>query len=442
VLPKQSSFRDFEVERHFPRIGRRTLLLNGRSMEGAGGSRVLLSIEDVTERKKEREDLRALNDNLEARVTERTSLAEARTEQLHDLASELTRTEQRERERLARLLHDDLQQLLVGALFHLGQLRTETTDPGARLCVDQVEDLIRQSISSSRSLTAELSPTILYEAGLGAALPWLARQMKLKHGLDVRLDINANIPQDDEGVVLLLFQAVRELLFNIVKHAQVKEARVQVDRLEGDLVRIVVSDDGAGFEPSRLEKKGPLESGMGLFGIRERINYVGGTVAIDSAPGRGARVTLTARVRKPEDAAQAVHAGSPAAPAPAAATGAVRKIRVLLVDDHKIMRQGLAGILRQHDDIEIVAEAADGKQAVEEARRRRPDVIIMDISMPEMNGIEATRAIHAELPDVRIIGLSMHEEADGADAMREAGASAYLSKDGPSDALIAAVRAR
>lgn len=117
-----------------------------------------------------------------------------------------------------------------------------------------------------------------------------------------------------------------------------------------------------------------------------------------------------------------------------------KKIRVLIVDDHHIVREGLAGLLRLERDLDIIGEASDGVMAVKLAGELSPDVIVMDVSMPLMNGIEATREIHRALPDIRIIGLSMHEKEDMAAAMRDAGAAAYLSKDGPSTDLVAAIR--
>jgi len=128
------------------------------------------------------------------------------------------------------------------------------------------------------------------------------------------------------------------------------------------------------------------------------------------------------------------------APRPPATSSATRKIRVLLVDDPTIVRQGLMGLLKQEADIEVIAEAGDGQQAIELAHRNRPEVVIMDLSMPVMNGIEATRRITAELPGTQIIGLSMHEETAYIEAMLEAGAKAYLRKGGPSEDLIAAIR--
>lgn len=115
-------------------------------------------------------------------------------------------------------------------------------------------------------------------------------------------------------------------------------------------------------------------------------------------------------------------------------------IRILLADDHAVMRQGLAASLSQEPDIVIVGEAVDGKMAVERAKSLQPDVILMDISMPHLGGIEATREIHLQLPNVRVIALSMFEEDDFAHAMLEAGAVAYLSKSCSMEALTSTIR--
>lgn len=117
-----------------------------------------------------------------------------------------------------------------------------------------------------------------------------------------------------------------------------------------------------------------------------------------------------------------------------------RKVRVLLADDHEIVRHGLAELLTQFAPaIEVVAEVGDGRSAVEMARLVEPDVIVMDVSMPELNGIEATRCILAEHPKIKVIGLSMYGEDDRAAAMRAAGAVAYLHKAGATEDLIATI---
>ncbi len=118
-----------------------------------------------------------------------------------------------------------------------------------------------------------------------------------------------------------------------------------------------------------------------------------------------------------------------------------RRIRVLVVDDHAIVRQGLVRLLEGEPDLEVVGEASAGGVAIELTRQLLPDVVIMDVSMREGDGVEAIRSIHAELPDVKVVGLSMFDEAEQGERMRLAGAVDYVSKIGPSDTLIAAIRA-
>ncbi len=118
-----------------------------------------------------------------------------------------------------------------------------------------------------------------------------------------------------------------------------------------------------------------------------------------------------------------------------------KRIRILVADDHAIVRQGLVRLLSAEPDLEVVGEASGGHAAVERTRNLLPDVVVMDVSMKEGDGVEATRAIHAELPQVRVIGLSMYDEAEQGERMREAGAVGYVSKIAPSETLIAAIRA-
>lgn len=118
------------------------------------------------------------------------------------------------------------------------------------------------------------------------------------------------------------------------------------------------------------------------------------------------------------------------------------RLRVLLADDHPIVRKGLAELLREDARIGLVAEACDGQEAVERARQLHPDVVILDISMPRLSGTDAAARIRAELPGTRIVGLSMHEPADMAETMLAAGAQAYVSKHAPAEELIAAVLGR
>lgn len=383
---------------------------------------------------------RALAETLERRVGERTAELERRAAQLQTLATELTRAEQRERTRLAKLLHDHLQQLLVAAKLRVGLLPRLGIDHDLPTATREVESLLADSIDTVRTLTAELSPLVLQDRGLAPALEWLGRWMRDKHRLEVDLELDHEAEPASDTVRILLYEAVRELLLNVVKHAGVNRARVVLRREPPGRVKLLVEDHGAGFDPTSLHLGQQISGGFGLFSIRERLDTLGGRMVLDSAPGRGAQVVLLApvRLRSPESPAVPVDEDALHVVEPEPRPGG--PIRVLLADDHRILRQGLVSLLAFETDIEVVAEAADGRQAVELALRLSPDVVIMDVSMPIMDGVEATRRITSDQPNVRVIGLSLHESADMARAMRDAGAAAYLSKGGPADVLVATIR--
>jgi len=115
-------------------------------------------------------------------------------------------------------------------------------------------------------------------------------------------------------------------------------------------------------------------------------------------------------------------------------------IKVLLADDHKIVRDGLRTLLEKQADIAVLGEAEDGREALQMTRKLSPDVVVMDIAMPELNGIEATRQILSEYPGMKIVALSMHSDKRFVSEMLKAGASAYLLKDCAFEELISAIR--
>lgn len=117
------------------------------------------------------------------------------------------------------------------------------------------------------------------------------------------------------------------------------------------------------------------------------------------------------------------------------------KIRVLIADDHVIVRDGVRMILEAQSDMEVVGEASDGREALEKARQLSPSLVLMDIAMPGMNGLEATAAIKKDLPDVQVLALTMHEDYQYFFEMLRAGASGYVLKGASSADLLAAIRA-
>jgi two-component system, sensor histidine kinase and response regulator len=394
------------------------------------------NIRDITARKQAEDKLFKTKKNLEEQVRGRTA-------QLRAMTLELTQVEQRERKKIAEVIHDNLQQLLVGAKWGIQAVEKKEADDILRQSLERAAELVIESITVSRSLIAELSPPILHNEGLVAALKWLGRWMEEIHGIGVEIKTETEIEPESGGITYLLFQSVRELLLNVIKHSQVKLARVFISRKD-DQIQIRVSDEGVGFDFSQLIKQGS-EYGFGLLNIRERLGHIGGHMAIESAHDIGTRVTISAPLPKPgmQDGNDRIEPELSVLAYKKNSAGLDEKnlkIRVLVADDHRIMREGLCGLLRSLPDIEVVGEAFDGNNAVELTRQLRPNIVIMDVNMPGMNGIMATRHITSEMPDIKVIGLSMHEEADRASAMLKAGAVDYIHKAGPSEDLIASIR--
>ncbi len=115
-------------------------------------------------------------------------------------------------------------------------------------------------------------------------------------------------------------------------------------------------------------------------------------------------------------------------------------IKVIICDDRAIIRDGLEMLLKLEKDIDVAGQAQDGAEAVELVDKTRPDLVLMDLKMPGLNGIEATRIIKQEHPGIHVIGLSLHEDKEIAASMLAAGATAYLTKGGPSEELCRVIR--
>jgi signal transduction histidine kinase len=211
--------------------------------------------------------------------------------QLRHLASALTIAEQRERRRISQILHDDVQQTLYGIQMRTHLIRLDGAgQPAIEEHVQALDNLTREAIRTTRTLTVELSPPGLRNEGLAATFQWLANHMAEMHGLRVVLDSQSDYHCPSQDLQVLLFQLVRELLFNVVKHAGVNQAEVVLFE-EGDHVVIRVVDQGRGFEAARLQGAGS-NKGFGLYSVRERLALFGGQLAIDTKPGEGVRATI------------------------------------------------------------------------------------------------------------------------------------------------------
>ncbi|HKT35595.1 MAG TPA: MASE1 domain-containing protein [Nitrospira sp.] len=364
-------------------------------------------------------------DQAERLVKKRTQELLHTQARLRRMAQTLTLTEQRERKRMAGELHDYLAQLLVLGKMKLSNMHAPLEQIGASAATlfQEIDETFSKALDYTRTLIAELSPPVLHELGLPVALQWLADQMK-KHRLMVEVRLGTSDLPLPEHQALLLFHSIRELLLNVAKHAGTTKAILTLD-VADHLLRITVQDKGKGFDINRLERTQPGHH-FGLFSVKERMEELGGWLRVESIPGRGTTVMLGLPFTSTVSTLDAPEEERDVAPAQPKMTG-VR--RVLLVDDHAMVRQGLRAILDRYPDLLIIGEAADGREAVSIAKKRTPDVIIMDINMPRMDGIEATKRIKKEHPHTVIIAVSVNDSPQVRESMQNAGASAFVSKE-------------
>jgi PAS domain S-box-containing protein len=401
---------------------------------------------DITELKQSQLRLKHSAEELERQVTVRTAELLETQDRLRALATELNLAEQRERKRLATELHDHLQQTLVLGKLKVGHAKRLLQGvPEGLEAVKQFDEILNDALSYTRTLVAELSPPVLREHGLPAGLRWLADYMK-KHGMTVFLTVpeqlHLALPEDQ---AVLLFQSVRELLINATKHAQTDHAFVTVQEHERHL-SIQVRDEGQGFEPKSRTVSSDHSSKFGLFSIKERMKALRGSFTLKSATGHGTTAVLTlplaprGDVRTTSAESRLLHSSENGKPAEAMDIRST-VIRLLLVDDHAMMRQGLRTTLEQYADIHLVGEAKDGQEAIDLVDKLRPQVVIMDINMPRLNGIDATSSIKAKYPEICIIGISVNAEENNQNAMRRAGATLLITKEAAVDELYHAIRA-
>ncbi|HYF94352.1 MAG TPA: sensor histidine kinase [Symbiobacteriaceae bacterium] len=236
-----------------------------------------------------------------ARVIEIANLMLDRlAEHRQAVAAQILRAMEEERKRIARELHDETSQSLTTIMVNLDVIEKQLTDPGDELAgrIRLTKEIAQRTLDETRRLMFDLRPSVLDDLGLVPALRWFANQRVVPRGLQVEFQasgLDARLPEELETA---LFRIVQEAVTNTVKHAQARRVSILLRREPG-LIRAEVQDDGRGFHPVQIISKDQKDRGLGLFGMQERAALVGGSVQIDSAPGRGTtvRVAVPDRVR-------------------------------------------------------------------------------------------------------------------------------------------------
>ncbi len=361
----------------------------------------------------------------------------SRTEMLQKLALDLTHAENNERKRIAQVLHDDLQQMLASARLQMEILIGDLSNSDMAQTAQPVYDILSQAMDASRNLSHELNPAFVIGGNLKSALQKKALQLGKQFGFQVQVTCGIGDSEIDEDISTFVFRSIQELMFNCAKHAKASNVSIDLSRSQ-NFIKIVVVDDGIGFDPSNLNVFGGTEGGFGLFNIKERAIALGGSFGIHSNPNQGSRISLKLPVLLEEVIID--QNDNRAKEAQFDKNQDKPSISVVIADDHAVMRQGLAALLQNQPDIKVVAEASNGEQAVAYALQLHPDLVLMDYSMPVLDGPQATWMIKNKAPDIGVIGLSMYSGEDKQKSMYDAGANAFLKKDVQAAELIAAIK--
>jgi PAS domain S-box-containing protein len=230
-------------------------------------------------------------------ITERV-LAERH---IRRLSIAVTQAEQEERRRLSQVLHDDLQQRIFAVkmqLDNLEQAYTANDQKSIQINFAKLEEWLVDAINITRQLSTDLSPLNLRGEDMTEIILWLASEMKEQYGLEVEVVADSAHFSFDDSLQMILFQAIRELLFNVVKHAGTLEAQVTIKQEEQGQLRIVVSDKGKGFEPEIVLQDENLAHG--LITIQHQLRLFGCALSLDSGNGKGTRVTIDCPVQTSE----------------------------------------------------------------------------------------------------------------------------------------------
>lgn len=344
-----------------------------------------------------------------------------------------------ERNRLAREIHDTLAQSLLALIFQLraasGMLERDPVRAADELA--DAEHATRIALEEARRSVWNLSPSALESGTLLEAIDGELARVR-RAGVKTNLHVSGTPGVLDPAAQLTALRVAQEAIANARRHSGATKIDVVLD-YRRSVALLSIADDGSGFDPDLLAAQPAAEGGFGLPGMRARVTQVGGELTIESRAGQGtcirAILPYSGSVQSPSEkiaVPSQPHTERPAEPG--------HRIRVVVVDDHPAVRAGLASLLQNEPDIEVIGQASDGEEAVAVLERLRPDVLLVDLQMPRLGGVEVIELIRTRKSSTKAIVVTTFPHDDLIlDALR-AGARGYLLKDSEAEVLATAVR--
>ena len=368
---------------------------------------------------------------------------------LRNLSGRLLRLQDEERRRISRDLHDVTGQKLALLSMDLSGIlkkkiiaKDEDTN---RLLLESIS-LSNEVNKEIRTLSYLLHPPLLDELGLPSAVEWFTQGFENRTGIHVSVDIPSSLVRLAPDAEVALFRIVQESLANVHRYSGSATAYVRA-RSDAGEVRLEIGDFGKGMsEESKIPNRtsvAPL--GVGIQGMKERLRQLSGTLEIISQPGKGTLVTAILPISSQRREISDPYEGSEIREVQLIPTGGVAESngwrkRILIADDHDVLRRGIRTMLESDPGLEVCGEAVDGKDALEKTLAQAPDLVILDINMPIMNGLDVLRQIVRHRPQTKVLAFSVHDSKQIVEEILAAGAHSYLSKATAGQHLVHEVR--
>ena len=372
---------------------------------------------------------------------------------LHALSARILQLQDEERRRIARDLHDITGQELAVVIMALSQLANHYNGPGADVQqkITDAAGLVRKIEDEIRTLSYVLHPPLLDEFGLGSALNWYAEGFTKRSGIEVEVEVVSDLPRLKPEKEMALFRVVQEGMTNVLRHSGSKKARIQVS-FDAEFVTLSVLDEGRGIQRERLPRLGGRASdgGVGIAGMRERLQQLGGSLEVrrrDKGTEVMAMIPIgeAAPIEEPPSDADILRMaealGYKGQSSETNAAPATAKKRILIVDDHEVTRHGIRALLKDEADIEICGEAKDGLEAIVKTIELDPDLVIMDLTMPNASGYSAANRIRTSGCRARILFFTTHSLPEIESAARTGGFDGYVQKSDGARDLVRGIRA-
>ena len=361
---------------------------------------------------------------------------------LRQLSARLLQLQDEERRRIARDLHDVTGQkiaVLSMSLDRLARAAAQTEKSEAQESIKESRDIVSQIGEEIRTLSYILHPPLLDECGLASAVHWYAEGFEKRSGIKLEVAVGADIPRLPPDAETTLFRVVQESLTNVHRYSGSSVAKIRIHRDDHD-VRLEIIDYGQGIKSGKARAKldGSAPLGVGIPGMRERLHQLGGGLTVDFGTN-GTRVLAKLPIKK---AGETDLEGSETQNSLSFTIRSAQEARrrILIADDHELMRRGLRGLLESHDEWAVCGEAVEGTEVVRKAGELEPDLIIMDVNLPGLNGIEAAVKIRKLRDAAKILFFTVHDSDEVIREIVDAGAHGYVAKSRASQDLVEAVR--